>query len=885
MAQFNLISAGTIRSNTTSGTGNRTLSNEEIFALCDGNITSSGATVSGTDSLYIDVDLGFRVQIDNINLFMDVPGDRASALTNVDFYYKNLETDSYTICAKNYDIDKFYASGFPTLFAPQYIRIVIDNQAASIYEIEALNDDTQVSFGESGNETLLILNHITGGYNELGIFNNSSIGSKAVNAYVVVDYSGEESDYYIKLSNNIDGPFYGFEDGADLKNNDFTQTYTWNMGAFDNGIVVDSNTNLINSSILVGYYTSPVLDISDKFNNTFLMTDTTIVSGTNITSQIRHSDLEPLPFNKLFWLWKDSLTNTAYIYVGDMTSGYEDSSYYSMWNSDASLPISVKFDRNNGDILVIHNNSSNQYRVRRYDYLSKTSYYSSYSNLNNVSHNWDVDSDGCVWGYVKQDGFRIVRFNYNFSERTTIKENSSSDFLGDLSATKTYPTCWYVDNKQNLLEHVNSNGESIVSIVVSNPTCVTALPDGGCWVVSVGDSKLIQYSYYGTEQRFIVYSSTTVVNKLKFGAHSSLHPFNDLCLWLLLDAQRVVQIDFEGNTLSETYISNASNIEPFSGGCLVYCESIDKTYQLDENGAIKYTWDFHSYTNGVGQPYPATIYYDEFVTMENINNLLPLTNDPYWATDLGWIDMPLIGYKLPLFKYHQTKFKFIPIVEQVTLINPDAEYGDSTGWYNELENCSVTTSNVYEGTYSFITGADVGGTDYHIACYNRVNLDDISIDLISNKTIFYAKGYISGFSSTTGYAPQILGIGLRFRDNTEAGPAVISTTYSDALTASSEGTYYLNTITTVLPPNAQYIEVFIWYIYRTTYNYIQFDAVELYAFNSPELKSVVIPKPVIINDIQPQEFKNIYIKKEIPADAAYKEYETKLKCWWGNEEE
>ena len=247
--------------------------------------------------------------------------------------------------------------------------------------------------------------------------------------------------------------------------------------------------------------------------------------------------------------------------------------------------------------------------------------------------------------------------------------------------------------------------------------------------------------------------------------------------------------------------------------------------------------------------------------------------------------MPLIGYKLPLFKYHQTKFKFIPIVEQVTLINPDAEYGDSTGWYNELENCSVTTSDVYEGTYSFITGADVGGTDYHIACYNRVNLDDISIDLISNKTIFYAKGYISGCSSATGYNPQILGIGLRFRDNTEAGPAVISTTYSDALTASSEDTYYLNTITTVLPPNAQYIEVFIWYIYKTTYNYIQFDAVELYAFNSPELKSVVIPKPVIINAIQPQEFKNIYIKKEIPVDATYKEYETRLKCWWGNEEE
>lgn len=888
MAQFNLINLGTIQSNTTSGTGNIELSDSDLGLLCDGALITYGATVSGTGVLCLDIDLGYRVRLDAFNLIATVSNDRAVALEDINFYYKYVETDEYIVCAKNCDLDKFYASGFPVLFTPQYLRITVNNPNLIIYELEALNDDTQVSFGESGNESLIILDQVVDGYNTLGIFNNSSIGSKPVNAYVMVDYSGEDSDYYIKLSSSVDGEYCGLADGIYLKSNDLSQSYTWDMGIFDN-VIVDSNINLksdVDNLDIVGHYTTPILSIDDVFNNTFLISDYSVVSGTSLTAQIRSCDEEPLPFNKLFWFWRAASTNNGYIYVGDMTSGYEESTYMHVWTDSAVTPISIKFDRYRSNIYTLYKNGSSEYRIRKYNYVSKSGGdYSSYSTLNNISYCWDLDSDGCVWGYVKQSGFRIVRYNYSFSERVTIKEDSSSDFLGDLSATKTYPTCWYTNTTQNTLEHLDSDGGSIVSITVNAPSFVTALPDGGCWVVSAGDSKLIQFSYYGTEQRSVAYSSTTVVNSLKFGTHSALHPFNDLCLWMLLDYQRIVQIDFEGNTISETYLSNISSIEPFSGGCLVYCSAASKTYQLNEEGIISYVWDHSSYANGCGQPYPVVVYYEEFVDMAYSDNILPLTNDPYWAADKGWRDIPLIGHKLPFFKYHQARFEFTPLMEKAVLINSDAEIGTNVGWVNEVESCNISSSNVYEGSYSFTTGVDASGSGYKIACYTRVNLDSISMNLMSWKTTFYAKCRIAGFSSTPGYASQTFGIGLRFRDDNESGSTVISTVYGDAVVGSSQSVYYLATASAVLPENSKYIDVFVWYIYTTSYNYMQFDAVELYAFNSSELKSIVIPKPVIVNDIQPQEFKNIYIKKEIPSDAAYKEYETKLKCWWGNEEE
>lgn len=51
---------------------------------------------------------------------------------------------------------------------------------------------------------------------------------------------------------------------------------------------------------------------------------------------------------------------------------------------------------------------------------------------------------------------------------------------------------------------------------------------------------------------------------------------------------------------------------------------------------------------------------------------------------------------------------------------------------------------------------------------------------------------------------------------------------------------------------------------------------------SPKLNDLVIPTPVQIKDIYPQTSKNLYIKTDYPTTSLYKQYNSKLKCWWKN---
>ena len=164
MTQYNLINSGTIESTIISGTGNKILTTDELKSLYDNNTTSSGVSLLVSDILYLDVDIGYRVKIDDIKLFIYVDGDRQDALTKVNFYYKNNSNDDFVMCSKAYNDDTFYPTNFPDLFAPRYTRIVIDSLEGFVYEFQILNDDIQVSFGENGNESVLFLDQVIDGY-------------------------------------------------------------------------------------------------------------------------------------------------------------------------------------------------------------------------------------------------------------------------------------------------------------------------------------------------------------------------------------------------------------------------------------------------------------------------------------------------------------------------------------------------------------------------------------------------------------------------------------------------------------------------------------------------------------------------------------------------
>lgn len=902
MAQFNLINTGTMQSNTTSGTGNKELLNSEIRALYDGNTTSSGITLNETDVLYLDIDLGFRVRIDGVNLFMDTSNDRADALVNVDFYYKDLETDTFISMPKDYNLDKFFSTDLPDLCTPQYIRIVISNLAASVYEVEVLNNDTTVSFGPEGNQSLVILKQTLDGHDELGIFNNSPLNTAPVNAYVMVDYQGKDSDYYIKLSDNADGPYFGLSDGTDLCNNDYSKLYNWDMGNKDN-VFVNSIGNLVSSNQSVGYYTTPLFDMFDKLNNTFLMTDTTTLSGSYITYddtldkqtlKIRSSNNCPEPFVKFVWAHKDSSNNECYLYIGDMASFSKKDTYYNVWTSSDHEPEQLLFDRKRCKIYLLYRKISNDsHRIRRYDYVDKVyEVQSSESLLNKNEGMWDIDSEGRIWAYVKQSGFRLVRYSYTLATRETMVEDASSNFINDLSATKEFPTCWYTDTKHNSLNHIDGESNTIVSVSITNPTKVAALPDGGCWVVSKGDSKLLQYSYYGTIQRTINYDSSMTINSLKFGNHSLLSQDSSLKLWLIIDSQRVSQIDFDGNTLSDTNIPNISSIEPYSGGCLVHCSSINKTYQLNTDGEIAYIWDHSSYSYRASSPYPMVVYYDEYLTLPEKTNFLPKPDDSYWGTSAGWEEIPINGQKLSLHRYHQVMYKFIPHVVNVPIVNPGAESGID-GWavvnqYDDYTTSSdapsSSTTRAYSGTHSF----QIGDALRFLRQKVSIELPEIDLDLIDRGGVYSFKLSMQFYHMYANVEDDVYlqiqpvnEIDDRFSYKQEV--YITGLPKYQNLQDTYWREYYI--FNDVLPGTRAFYIYIGGFDYRGTVSILCIDDVKLEITRSSSLDKVLIPKPVVIKDIKPQEFKNIYIKKDIPTTAEYKEYDTRLKCWWGNEEE
>jgi len=225
MTKYNMINSSYFTSNTTSGTGNRNLTATELYSLTDGVLDTIGVTVTGSDILCLDIDLGYRLKIDSILLY----ASDLTKLPNINFYFKNYETDSYIICSKSSSINS-YVGTTPSPSAPRYVRCTVSGTDIGINELQVLNDDNIIAFGVDGNTTSTMLESapegIYGDIQTIEIYNNTDSDIPA-NAYVCVDYTGKIDDTYIDISANEGGPFYNLADG------DFTET--WRTSGTHNG--------------------------------------------------------------------------------------------------------------------------------------------------------------------------------------------------------------------------------------------------------------------------------------------------------------------------------------------------------------------------------------------------------------------------------------------------------------------------------------------------------------------------------------------------------------------------------------------------------------------------------------------------------------------------
>jgi len=257
--KYNLLRNSIIQTQTSSGTGNIDLSYNALMKLYDSNLTSSGVNLTSSGVLYLDVNLGSRIKVDGIRLYTDDNSKKSF----IKFYYKNYENDTYTLLT-TYSGTDYYYTLVPTPSAPQFIRTVVSGINIELYELQIFNDDYIVEFGEDGTETVKYLDNaplgVVGEADTIAIYNNSD---KVVNAYACIDYTATSGDEYIEIASDINGPYYGIDDGIILKDNGLSSTYTWDMGDFDNAVVENNSVMMVQTSLFLNNIYIKDLPLSD----------------------------------------------------------------------------------------------------------------------------------------------------------------------------------------------------------------------------------------------------------------------------------------------------------------------------------------------------------------------------------------------------------------------------------------------------------------------------------------------------------------------------------------------------------------------------------------------------------------------------------------------
>lgn len=892
----NLLVSSKIISNTVSGIGNKALTVSEIRYLYDKDATVFGIFLLPTDSLCLDIDLFERFKVADMKLYMST-ANRNSGLSKINFQYKNIELESYTTCGKDYNEEYFYATGFPTIYAPRYVRITISGIDATLYECEITNDDSLIGFGELGEDTVKYIDHDLDSYDILPIFNNSPLGTKPVTAYIAIDRKFDETDKYIKIANNKDGPYKGVNDDSQLSNEPYSVLSShykaqcnWDKGVFDDTTVTGEKVIIDPISLAgVGYYTTPVLDAVDKLNRPYFSASYTTYSGLSVSwnpgagniVKIRSSDIEPLSFTKFFFIYKQNMTAAVYAYIGDLTTGIKTTEYLS---TTPELPYNIIFDRNNMKYVVLQNSG----RVCKYPYIydpeivtNRLEYDSGPSSNYNINDNWELDVEGNVWGFGTYGAYSLYVFSSITNTVKTLINNGSNPLLRYLSVSLIDNSCWYTDIGSNSLKHINFSGALMQSISLNKPTFVAALPDGGCLVYDEPTSIIHWYSYTGDLVKEINYTYNKKIVSMRYGLYRkeelTTHPF----IWILTESNYVLRYSFDGVVLMEQGMVSATSIHPFFGGCLVHSNDSKKTYQLNNNGETVYVWDYGGLDGTIGiRPCPVVITYPQF--KESLANqstfnlstgnqpILPLNDDPIWGSghDNGWTEIDSAWTRLPVGKYYQFKFRLNSTALEVPIVNPSFEQISPWGWSGY--DSTFRSSTAYSGSYSSCSngsGALYGHQDIQLSTIANINF--AVLDSIQLGYIFSSRCWVRANQERTEFYLTLW--------QYNSANTLLSTSCSAKVTALNYWRpLYLNT---KIVPTTRKI-TFRFDMVSSNYAYV--DNISAKLIHSPSIDAVIFSNPTQIPDIQPQSYGNLYIKKEIPIDAQYKEYETKLKCWWGN---
>jgi len=651
--KYNLIRNGSLEALTSSGTGNKNLSWQQLELLVDGNTSSSGIVLSVSDILFLETDLSNRIKVDGIRLYV------SGATTNqINFYYKNATGDGYTSLVTS--SGTYYSTTIPSPSAPRCILATISGVTGEMYEYQVFNDDYIVAFGEDGSEYAKYLDNTpigeTGDATAVAIYNNSTAAMPA-DAYVCIDWTTSSGDEYVKISSEENGTYYAVRDGALIEDNKDSSTYKWDMGEHNNTGVSADMVTITGTSTSGGVYTTPILALDNKYMASYFIIDGTTQSGTtsisynanvyNGTIRVRSSNTKPTNVDEVYWFHRNG-SYTSRIFKGIVYNGVEDADWATWFTNPDYYPVSTAVDRRTGYVAV-----SGRY-IAQYGYLY---IYDHSGNLIADTYpgplgrglkfrcdlNLEFDKFGGLWGYG--DYYYLIHIN-NQLDTLFYEGYDGTDFVYDLAAEMDGDGVWYTNQIYDTVEHRDSDGTLLHQISLNQPRAICGTLNNGCWVIDNTDDKAYRYNSSGS----LVQTVT-----LDRDADRMTSDMND-GFWYL-EGNHVYHVTSAGVEDIDVELLQPTKIKGGYDGCIVWSENQDYVKYIDSNGNVVRTFTDPGGNDDTLLPDLFSFRHDDMVDFQETTNIIPASYDPVWGTggSLSWKEVRKDGYFLPKDEYHQVE--------------------------------------------------------------------------------------------------------------------------------------------------------------------------------------------------------------------------------------
>lgn len=419
--------------------------------------------------------------------------------------------------------------------------------------------------------------------------------------------------------------------------------------------------NMISHGVISGYYISPIFVMNDPDESSYFVIDGTTVSGYtsisydedsyNGTIQYRSSNTPPLLSHTVYIHYSVQRFNrwVPYTDVEDINWQYGYANNYNICsiavdNKTGNIATSCRYESNFASTLRIINSGG--------DVLYSTS--ASNTFIFNVKLKFDTY--GGLWGYGNAGGDTTAETfrHYNYLLDTELADLGTYgyDFVYDFDVEYDGDGVWYTNKVDNLVEHADSDGNSLQQIALTTPRAICTTLSKGCWVVDDNDFNIYKYDFNGN-----------LITTLNFGTTvlKMEHDLND-GFWYIYNnyVYHVRGSDYVRDV--SINLSGAEKLVSTIDGCWVY-SSVSKWFKFIEysNKSVKYSYDdIFIFSSSIFNAVPGV--FSSNIENGNSNHLvlneqLPTPYDPVWGPggSLEWQEVRKDGYFLPKRKYHQVK--------------------------------------------------------------------------------------------------------------------------------------------------------------------------------------------------------------------------------------